>query len=380
MNALLKNALAVTAVALAAHASAQVTFYEQNGFQGESFTTSRTIDNLARRGFNDSASSAVVAGERWEVCEDTRFNGRCTVLRPGQYPSFNAMGLNNRVTSVRPVSRKARIDDRRYAPSSAPVIAPAPAPAQITFYENEGLNGRSFTTERQVNNFNRFGFNDRASSVVVVGERWEVCEDVQFRGQCVVLRPGSYGSLRAMGLNDRISSVRVVDRNVRIEERSYAPTPLAAPVPVAAPDFRPRRDERLFEANVTSVRAVMGTPEQRCWVEREQVAQNNNTNNVPGAIAGALLGGILGHQVGGGTGKDLATAGGAIAGAALGANINGGTPQAATQDVRRCENVPNQKPQYWDVSYNFRGQEHRIQMTTPPGNTVSVNAQGEPRQ
>ncbi len=25
--------------------------------------------------------------------------------------------------------------------------------------------------------------------------------------------------------------------------------------------------------------------------------------------------------------------------------------------------------QYWDVSYNFRGQEHRTQMTTPPGAT-----------
>jgi uncharacterized protein YcfJ len=93
-----------------------------------------------------------------------------------------------------------------------------------------------------------------------------------------------------------------------------------------------------------------------------------------------LLGGILGHQVGGGTGKDLATAGGAIAGAAIGANVNGGTPQAATQDVRRCETVPNQRPQYWDVTYNFRGQEHRVQMTAPPGPTVTVNAQGEPRR
>ncbi|HEY5581008.1 MAG TPA: hypothetical protein VIK56_07580, partial [Rhodoferax sp.] len=83
---------------------------------------------------------------------------------------------------------------------------------------------------------------------------------------------------------------------------------------------------------------------------------------------------------GGGTGKDLATAGGAIAGAAIGANVNGGTPQAAAQDVRRCENVPNQRPQYWDVSYDFRGQAHRVQMTTPPGPTVTVNAQGEPRK
>ena len=475
MNALLKNALALTAVAMAAQASAQVTLFEQDGYQGESFTTSRTVDNLERRGFNDSASSVVVVGERWEACEDQRFNGRCVVLRPGKYPSLDAMGLSNRITSVRAVSRNARIDDRRYAPAPAPVMAPTapqitfyekeglsgrsfttgrqinnfnrfgfndsassavvvgerwevcedvrfngqcvvlrqgnypslramglnnrissvrmldrneridprryapataaavvPVAAQITFYENEGLSGQSFTTERQVENFNRFGFNDRASSVVVVGERWEVCDDVQFRGQCVVLRQGNYPSLRAMGLNDRVSSVRMLDHNERIDDRRYAPAL------VAAPDFRPQRDERLFEANVTSVRAVMGSPEQRCWVEPGQVAQGNQ--NVPGAIAGALLGGILGHQVGGGRGKDLATVGGVIAGAALGSQVNGGSAPAAAQDVRRCENVPNQKPQYWDVSYNFRGQDHRVQMTTQPGQTVTVNAQGEPRK
>ena len=36
--------------------------------------------------------------------------------------------------------------------------------------------------------------------------------------------------------------------------------------------------------------------------------------NVGGAVVGALLGGVLGHQVGGGRGKDVVTAGGAIAG------------------------------------------------------------------
>ena len=75
------------------------------------------------------------------------------------------------------------------------------AMAQVTLFENEDFRGRSFTTERQIGNFNRAGFNDRASSVQVVGGRWEVCEDVRFRGRCIVLRPGRYPSLSAMGLN-----------------------------------------------------------------------------------------------------------------------------------------------------------------------------------
>ena len=116
--------------------------------------------------------------------------------------------------------------------------------------------------------------------------------------------------------------------------------------------------------------------------EREQVAQDQGNANVPAAIAGAIIGGILGHQVGGGRGKDVATAGGAIAGAAVGANIgrdNNGQP-VYTQDVQRCTNVPRQaRADYWDVTYNFRGQEYRMQTTTPPGPTITVNGQGEPR-
>ncbi len=366
MNALMRNAIAVAAVAIATQAVAQVTFYEHDGFQGQSFTTARQIGDLTRIGFNDRASSVQVVGERWEVCEDVRFNGRCVILRPGAYPSLGAMGLNDRVSSVRAVSRNARIDDQRYAP--------APVAPQVTFYENEYFGGRSFTTDRPIANFGRQGFNDRASSVDVVGAPWEVCEDIRYNGRCVILRPGRYPNLAAMGLNDRVSSVRAVSRNARIDDQRYAPAP------VAAPDFRRRNQERLYEANVTSVRAVLGTPEQRCWVEREQVAQVQSGPNVPGAIVGGIIGGILGHQIGGGTGKDIATVGGVVAGAAVGSNV-GNAQQAATRDVQRCENVPSQaRPQYWDVSYNFRGQEHRIQMTAPPGSTVTVNEQGEPRQ
>lgn len=259
---------------------------------------------------------------------------------------------------------------------SAVAIA-SQAVAQVTFYEHDGFQGRSFTTERQIGNFARFGFNDRASSVMVLGNRWEVCEDPQYAGRCVILRPGQYASLRDMGLNDRVSSARTVGRAARIEEDRYAPPPVAP-----AYDSRRRSNERLFEAEVTSVRAVVGQPQQRCWVEREQVVQDQRgSSNVGGAIAGALIGGILGHQVGGGTGKDIATAGGAIAGAAVGANMGrDGAQQGYSQNVQRCTNVPAEgRPQYWDVTYTFRGQEHRIQMTAPPGRTVTVNRSGEPR-
>ena len=248
----------------------------------------------------------------------------------------------------------------------------AQASAQITFYEDDGFAGKSFTTSRQVINFERFGFNDRARSVVVLSERWEVCDDERFAGRCVVLRPGRYPALSAMGLSDRVSSVRPVSRTARIEDNRFAP--VAEPVY----DNRRRNNERLFEADVTSVRAVVGQREQRCWIEREQVGQSGNTN-VPGAILGAVIGGVLGHQVGGGRGQDIATAGGAVAGAAYGSSFSGGG-SGYSQNVQRCSEVSNTgQPTYWDVTYSFRGQDHRVQMVSPPGRTITVNRDGAPR-
>jgi uncharacterized protein YcfJ len=366
MNAILRTMVAVAGMVVATQAVAEVTFFERQDFGGRSFTTAQQIRNFERFGFNDRASSVVVARERWEVCEDVRFGGRCVVLRPGRYPSLASMGLNDRVSSVRAVSAGARIDDKRYAP--------LPLPAQVTFYEREGFQGRSFVANKQVANLQRFGFNDRASSAEVLGDRWEVCEDIRFRGRCVVLRPGRYPSLSAMGLNDRVSSVRVVSSSARIDDSRYAPAP------VAAYDHRRRRNERLYEANVTSVRAVVATPEQRCWVEQEQIPQERSGVNVPGAIVGAIIGGVLGHQVGGGSGRDIATGVGAIGGGVVGANVGRGAQTAQTKDVQRCASVPSQaRPDYWDVTYNFRGQDHRMQVTAPPGPTITVNEQGEPR-
>ncbi len=103
MNRLLRNLLLVAGLVAAGQAGAQVTFYEHDGFHGRTFTTDRGIWNFERWGFNDRASSAVVRGGSWEVCTDARFNGRCVVLREGNYPSFRTMGLNDRVSSVREI-------------------------------------------------------------------------------------------------------------------------------------------------------------------------------------------------------------------------------------------------------------------------------------
>ncbi len=455
-----ENIMLIAAMALATQAMAQVTFYEREGFDGDSFTTRRPIGDFSQFGFNDRASSAIVAGEvdeRWQVCDDVRFNGRCVVLPPGRYPTLRAMGLNNRISSVQPVARadvptqpvviapmpvklvfygkpglggrsmvaqediaslrRTGFDERissveviggpwevcqddAYAgrcavlrPGRYPSLAemgldnrissmrivmrehgPGADPARVVFFGQEGFGGRSFTTQGEQTDFGRTRLNDRASSAQVYGGPWELCSDSNFAGACVVLRPGNYPSLRAVGLNNSVSSARVVGRE---------PWPVVASRPSLPPaavyDPRRRHNERLYEATVTDVRAVVGTPEQRCWVEPDQVVRERSGANVPGAVLGAVIGGILGHQVGNGRGRDLATIGGVIAGGAVGASV-GRDGQSQPQDVQRCTSAPaHAQPELWDVTYVFRGQEHRVQMTMEPGPTITVNQQGEPR-
>jgi hypothetical protein len=210
----------------------------------------------------------------------------------------------------------------------------AEAGAQITFYENEGYRGRAFTASRRVADFDRAGFNDRASSVVVESGRWEVCEDIRLQGHCVMLRKGSYETLRGLGLENRISSVRPLGASERYVNE--------APTPVARPNYEYRRrpNEAVFEAPVTSVRALVGPPNERCWIERQQVAEPARDNR----------------------------------------NVGGGSGGKTERDVRRCETTANTTPAYWDVTYVYQGVQHDLQMASPPGDTISVNRKGEPRQ
>ena len=248
------------------------------------------------------------------------------------------------------------------------LAAQAVQAAQITFYEGEGFRGRGFTTKRAVTNFKNGGFNDRASSVVVDSGDWIVCDDSEYRGRCVLLRRGAYDSLRGLGIDNRISSVRKADRGQG--DYTEAPTRLEAP----NYEYRRRADEPVYEARVTSVRAVLRDSDRHCWVERDQVEERGG-RNVGGAVAGAIIGGIVGHQIGNGRTRDVATVGGAVAGGVIGSNVGRDRDDEDRYDrgVRRCEGRANAAPDYWNV-------EHYVKMTAPPGRTIYVNRNGEPRQ
>jgi Beta/Gamma crystallin len=118
--------LTAIGLAVSVHAAAQqpqprpaqaqtITFYQNEGFSGRWFSTDRRIGNFERYGFNDAANSVKVRGGRWEVCTAPRFEGRCVILRRGDYPSLREAGLEDRISSARPIQRNSRDWDRRGA-------------------------------------------------------------------------------------------------------------------------------------------------------------------------------------------------------------------------------------------------------------------------
>ena len=244
----------------------------------------------------------------------------------------------------------------------AALLAASPALAQVTLYAQDGFRGATYPINWDTPNLDPYGFNDRTNSVIVDRGRWEFCQDAYFSGRCTVLTPGQYPSLGAMGLSGSVSSIRRAGNNAA---GGYAP----APPP--SYNYYPRYGETIYQADVLAVRAVGGPPEQRCWTEHH----GRSDRNIAGAVVGGILGGVLGHQIGGGRGRDVATAVGAVGGAFVGSNVAGGRPGT----VQRCSTAYSGPPEYYDVTYRFRGREYTAQLGFAPGSTIPVNGRGEPR-
>jgi outer membrane lipoprotein SlyB len=107
-----------------------------------------------------------------------------------------------------------------------------------------------------------------------------------------------------------------------------APTPTVAAAPAQstpvkhAPAHHPAVVSTSDTSAAPSTRVAAAAVCQDCaTVQEVHSVKRKGDGGAVGMIGGAVVGGLLGHQVGGGTGKTLATVGGAAAGAFAGNEV-----------------------------------------------------------
>ncbi len=122
---------------------------------------------------------------------------------------------------------------------------------------------------------------------------------------------------------------------------------------------------------------VIRTPREVC----SQVVVNHrrpvqDQHQIAGTVIGALAGGLLGNQVGGGSGKKIATVAGAAAGGYAGNKVQENMQAADTYTTTetRCKTVTDtsEKVIGYDVDYRLGETVGRVRMDAEPGARIPV--------
>lgn len=175
----------------------QIILYDHPGFTGEQRPLTTPVSNLGHVNFNDRADSLVVVSGLWQVCTNVNYRGSCQTLGVGSYSDLSGLGLTNALSSVQPVE----------ASSTRP---------EATIYADVNFGGRSQRLVDSTTNLGHYGLNDTVSSVQVRGGAWQICSDINYRGSCRTLQPGSYSNLAHLGLQDSISSMQLLTETATV--------------------------------------------------------------------------------------------------------------------------------------------------------------------
>jgi len=128
---------------------------------------------------------------------------------------------------------------------------------------------------------------------------------------------------------------------------------------------------------VTPLTKTVQTPRQDCHDETvtHQVPVKDQ-HQIMGTVAGAVIGGVLGHQIGGGTGREIATVAGAAGGGYAGNRVqkNLQDKDTYTTTEQKCNTVydKSQKRTGYEVRYRLGDQESSVKMNHDPGDRIPV--------
>jgi hypothetical protein len=223
MAAMLGFGAVVSAAPQRPFGGAGITVSDDVNFEGATESFRDDVPDLRAFRFNDRISSLVVApGESWEVCDDANYGGRCIIVS-GSERDLRARGLNDVITSMRRLQgREARRDrddrddrdrdnrDRDNRDRDDRDDRDNRGGGGITVADDVNFEGTTATFRRDIPDLRDVVLNDRISSLQVApGESWEVCENTNYTGRCLVVS-GAERDLRRRGMNHTISSLRRV--------------------------------------------------------------------------------------------------------------------------------------------------------------------------
>ncbi|QJQ96458.1 MULTISPECIES: glycine zipper 2TM domain-containing protein [Halomonadaceae] len=135
---------------------------------------------------------------------------------------------------------------------------------------------------------------------------------------------------------------------------------------------------------VDTVSRTVETPREVCEnVVVSQRAPVQDHHRIAGTAAGAVVGGLLGNQIGGGSGKKLATVAGAVGGGFAGREVQGrmqnGNVTTTTQ--RQCHTVVDSQEEFqgYDVEYRYEDRVYSVRLDEAPQGSRVLMDNGRPQ-
>ena len=184
-----------------------ITVFTNPDFSGESASFRDDTPDLVEYELNDKISSIRVSpGESWEVCQDINYANRCQIVTRN-IPNLKSIGWDDRISSLR------RLGGGRSGRGRPPFYPEPGNRSGATVFTDRDFRGESSSFREEASDLVAFGLNDKISSIrIPQGESWEVCQDINFGNRCQIITR-SISDLRSIGWDDRISSLRRVERN-----------------------------------------------------------------------------------------------------------------------------------------------------------------------
>ncbi len=129
---------------------------------------------------------------------------------------------------------------------------------------------------------------------------------------------------------------------------------------------------------------TVAVPRQECTNQVVSEVHRTGSHDYGGAVVGGIAGALLGNQVGGGHGREAATAVGAVVGAMTGDNIANQNRPAQYVEVPRevtaCRTVQDMQQRLtgYRVEYEYHGQVYTTFMPQDPGRFMRVRVSVDP--